>query len=66
MIKMPLVEMQRVVVVVVTRLLSRDRGMAKDHGAPKAGQLPRAWTRDRKKTKSERRKEFVFRQCRMR
>ena len=29
------------VVVAVTRLLSRDGGMARDHGAPKAGQLPR-------------------------
>ena len=28
-------------VVAVTRLLSRDGGMARDHGAPEAGQLPR-------------------------
>ena len=43
--------------------------MAEDHGAPEAGQLPRAWTRGRKETespKSERRKESVAGQCRMR
>ena len=33
-------------VVVVTRLLPRDEGMAEDHGAPEAGQLSWAWTRD--------------------
>ena len=27
-------------------------GMAEDHGAPEAGQPPRAWTRGRRKTKS--------------
>ena len=40
--------------------------MADDHGAPEAGQLSRALTRDRKETKSERRKESVVGQCRMR
>ena len=35
-------------VVVVTRPLPRDRGMAEDHRAPEAGQLPRAWTRGRR------------------
>ena len=37
------------VVVVVTRPLPRDGGMAEDHGAPasEARQLPRAWTRGR-------------------
>ena len=30
--------------------------MAEDHGAPKAGQLPRVWTRDRRETESERRR----------
>ena len=29
--------------------------MAGDHGAPEAGQLPRAWTRDRRETKSRQR-----------
>ena len=31
------------VVVVVTRPLPRDGGMAEDHGAPETGQLNRAW-----------------------
>ena len=36
--------------------------MAKDHGTPETGQLPRAWTRDRTETKSpksERRQESI-------
>ena len=41
-----------VVVIVVTRLLPRDGGMAEDHGSPEAGQLPRAWTKDRKQAES--------------
>ena len=44
-------------------------GMAEDHGAPKAGQLPRALTRGRRETespKSERRKGFFAGQCRIR
>ena len=43
--------------------------MAEDHGAPEAGQLPRAWIRGRsnkESPKSERRKESVAGQCRMR
>ena len=49
--------------------------MAEDHGAPEAGKLPRASTRGRRETevverqrspKSERRKESVAGQCRMR
>ena len=44
--------------------------MAEDHGAPEVGQLPRAWGRGRRETeicpKSERRKESVAGQCRMR
>ena len=40
---------------VVTRPLPRDWGMAEDHGAPEAGQLSRAWTRDRRETKSRQR-----------
>ncbi len=31
-------------IVVVTRPLTKDRGMEEDHGAPKAGQLSRTWT----------------------
>ena len=57
------------VVVVVTRPLPRDGGMAEDHGAPEASQFPRAWTsgrRDRESPNSERRKKSVAGQCRMR
>ena len=37
-------------VVVVTRPLPSDGGMAEDHGAPEAGKLRRAWTRGRAET----------------
>ena len=43
------------VVVVVTRPLPRDGGMAEDHGAPEAGQLSRVWIRDRRETESRQR-----------
>ena len=46
------VKLEKVVVVVVTRPLPRDGGMAGDHGAPKAGQLSRVCTRDRRETES--------------
>ena len=35
-----------------TRPLPRDGGMAEDHGAPEAGQLPWVWTKGRKETES--------------
>ena len=38
-----------------TRPLPRDGGMAEDHGAPEAGPLPRVWTRGHKETKSRQR-----------
>ena len=38
-----------------TRPLPRDGGMAEDHGAPEAGQLPRVWTRGRTETENCRR-----------
>ena len=38
-----------------TQPLPRDGGMAEDHGAPEAGQLPRVWTRGRKETESRQR-----------
>ena len=38
-----------------TRPLPRDGGMAEDHGAPEAEQLPRAWTRGRRETESRQR-----------
>ena len=41
--------------LLVTRLLPRDGGMAEDHGAPEAGQLPRVWTRGYKETESRQR-----------
>ena len=41
-----------VIVVVVVILLPSDGGMAEDHRAPEARQLPRAWTRGRRETDS--------------
>ena len=41
--------------LLVTRPLPRNGGMAEDHGAPEAGQLPRAWTRGRTETESRQR-----------
>ena len=38
--------------LLVTRPLPRDEGMAEYHGAPEAGQLSRVWTRGRNKTES--------------
>ena len=38
-----------------TRSLPRDGGMAGDHGAPEAGQFPRVSTRGRKETESRQR-----------
>ena len=38
-----------------TRLLPRDGGMAEDHGAPEARQLPKIWTRSGKETESRQR-----------
>ena len=62
-------EVSVVVVVVGYPPLSRDGGMAGDHGAPEARKLPKVWIRGRKETdspKSERRRESVAGQCRMR
>ena len=39
--------MDRLAVVVFTGPLPRDGGIAKDHGASKAEQLPRTWNRSR-------------------
>ena len=38
-----------------TRPLPRDGGMAEHHGAPEAEQLSRVWTRGRKETESHHR-----------
>ena len=42
-------------VVVVTRPLARDGVVAKDHEASETGQLPKAWIRGRRQTKSRQR-----------
>ena len=58
-----------VMLLLFTRPLPSDGGMADDHGAPEAEQLPRVWTKGRKEIespKSERRKQSVAGQCRMR
>ena len=44
-----------VMLLLFTRTLPMDGGMAEDHRAPKAGQLPRVWTRGRKETESRQR-----------
>ena len=49
------VEQSKLLLLLFTRPLPRDRGMAEDHGAPESGQLPRAWTRGRKETESRQR-----------
>ena len=38
-----------------TRPLPRDGGMAEDHGAPEVGQLPSVWARGRRETESRQR-----------
>ena len=38
--------------LLVTRSLPRDGGMAEDHGEPEATQIPRVWTRGRRETDS--------------
>ena len=41
--------------LLITRSLPMDGGMAEDHGAPEAGQLPRVWTRGHRETESRQR-----------
>ena len=38
-----------------TRPLPRDGGMAEDHGVPDAGKLPRVWARGRRETDNRQR-----------
>ena len=54
--------------LLITRPLPSDGGVAEDHGVPETGKLPRVWTRGRteRSPKSERRKESVGGQCRTR
>ena len=44
-----------VLLLLFTRPLPRDGGMAEDHGALEAGQLPRVWIRGHKETESRQR-----------
>ena len=44
-----------VMLLLFTRPLPRDGGMAEDHGAPEAEQLPRVWTRGGKEKESRQR-----------
>ena len=41
--------------LLVTRPFLRDGGMAGDHRAPEAGQLPKVWTRGCRETESRQR-----------
>ena len=41
--------------LLITRPLPRDGGMAEDHGVPEAEQLHRVWTRGRKEAESRQR-----------
>ena len=41
--------------LLITRPLPRDGGMAEDHGAPEAEQLSRVWTRGHRETESRQR-----------
>ena len=45
----------KILLLLFTRPLPKDGGMAEDHGAPEAGQLPRVWTRGRKEIESRQR-----------
>ena len=46
---------KEILIVVFTRPLPMDGGMAEYHGAPEPGQLSRVWTRGRKETESRQR-----------
>ena len=59
----------KMLLLLFTRPLLRDGGMAEDHGAPEAEQLPRVCTRGRREIESHQRvsgAESVAGQCRMR
>ena len=47
--------LRSLLLLLFTRPLPRDGGMADDHGAPEAEQLPRVWTRGHKETESRQR-----------
>ena len=46
---------EKLELLLVTRPLPRDGGMAEDHGAPEAGQLSKVWTRGCSGTESRQR-----------
>ena len=45
-------DVKMLLLLLVALPLPMDGGMAEDHGAAEAGQLPRVWTRGRKETES--------------
>ena len=47
--------MNLLLLLLITRPLPKDGGMAVDHGATEARQLPRVWTRGRRETESRQR-----------
>ena len=47
--------MNLLLLLLITRPLPRDGGMAGSHGATEARQLPRVWTRGRRETESRQR-----------
>ena len=49
------IDLMLLLLLLFTRPLPRNGGMAEDHGAPEAGQLPRVWTRGHKETESRQR-----------
>ena len=49
------IKLLSLLLLLVTRPLPRDGGMAEDHGAPEAGQLTRVWTRGHTETESRQR-----------
>ena len=55
--------------LMITRPLRKDGGIAEDHGALEARKLPRAWTIGRRETESRQRAsgtKSIAGQCRMR
>ena len=53
--KLAIIKKEEYLLLLFTRPLPRDGGMAEDHGALGAGPLPRVWTRGRKEIDSRQR-----------
>ena len=49
------VQKKPLLLLLFTRPLPRDGGMAENHGVPEAGQLPKVWIKGRKETESRQR-----------